>query len=316
MGCNSWNPLTCLAQGVQKVVNNSLTSAMKDFAEELKSGAQSFFNSLSNFWTTISFPDFNDAGGGYQYLRHIVDQITPYIAVFAMIIGGFRIVKALNIYLTGDIIMGILRIILTTSGAIFVIPLLGSAADHLTDYIINVSPHNIQFDLFGNSALGGTTDVIVDIVLNGLLLIASLSLLIVMIIRHGVILIIAATLPWSAAASICGYKETFNKQLSWLMAWIIYKPVAALLLSFSIFQVNSKDNIIDSLSGIAMLFLCVVLMPVLMRLITPAASNTGDYWFGHHLSNAGVGSARATIHAASNLTSKAADSKMDRISKM
>ena len=66
-----------------------------------------------------------------------------------------------------------------------------------------------------------------------LLIIVAVVQIILMLARGGMLVVLTGILPLSAAAAMSGEsgKGWFNKNVAWLVAFILYKPAAAIMVS-------------------------------------------------------------------------------------
>ncbi|CAI9411620.1 hypothetical protein [Aestuariimicrobium sp. T2.26MG-19.2B] len=103
-----------------------------------------------------------------------------------------------------------------------------------------------------------------------------------MVLRAALIPAILVFLPVSAATTATGAgKESFNKLLSWLVAFVLYKPVAATIYALGMILVTGTKSdgadddstwFMTSVSGLVVIALAVLALPALIKLCAPIAS--------------------------------------------
>lgn len=105
---------------------------------------------------------------------------------------------------------------------------------------------------------------------------------------------LAGTLPLSAAAlSTPAGKAWFKRSVGWIIAFLLYKPAAALVYASAFSLTANAKDLLSVLSGLMLILLSVFALPALMRLAVPmVAAATGGG--GGELAVAGVGAALAT----------------------
>lgn len=94
-----------------------------------------------------------------------------------------------------------------------------------------------------------------------------------LIARSGLIVIMAGLLPIAAATSgTTTGEQWFKRMLAWLIALIIYKPVAVIIYTMSFVLASEGSDLIGVMSGFMLFILAIVAMPATMRLLVPQTS--------------------------------------------
>ena len=87
----------------------------------------------------------------------------------------------------------------------------------------------------------------------------------------------AGTLPLSAAASMTPVGNSwFRKNVGWLLAFLLFKPVAALVYGAAILSVTNSADITGEITGIVLVALATLTLPALMRMVAPMVSAIGN----------------------------------------
>lgn len=106
---------------------------------------------------------------------------------------------------------------------------------------------------------------------------ATLLQWIIMIIRAVVLPVLIAFWPVAAAgAMIRGSEGGFATITKWLIAFLIYKPVAAIIYAFAWKLKSGGDGIGGVINGMLLLVLAVAALPAIMKLLGPATSAMGS----------------------------------------
>lgn len=121
----------------------------------------------------------------------------------------------------------------------------------------------------------------VSLLSSSLTVLAALAQAAFMVLRAALIPIILVFLPVSAATTATGAgKESFNKLLSWLVAFVLYKPVAATIYALGMVMVtgthaSGADEDVSwfktAVSGMVVISLAVLALPALIKLCAPLA---------------------------------------------
>jgi hypothetical protein len=109
------------------------------------------------------------------------------------------------------------------------------------------------------------------------LIVSSIIQIGLMFVRNGMLILLIGVLPLAAAATNTEMgKIWFRKLIGWLLAFVAYKPVAALIYAagFRLFtdQSGGVAGMIRVTTGVTMLVMAVVAMPALIRFVAPKAA--------------------------------------------
>jgi hypothetical protein len=94
----------------------------------------------------------------------------------------------------------------------------------------------------------------------------------------GVLVILAGTWPLSAsAAALDAGRPWFSKQTAWIVAFALYKPVAATIYAASFRLIGTPgadadadaDPTVAILSGVSVMVVAILALPALIRLVIP-----------------------------------------------
>src|SRR5690606_38464324 len=114
------------------------------------------------------------------------------------------------------------------------------------------------------------------IILGLIAILASVVQIILMDARAGMLVILTGILPLSASATNTEMgRQWFKKCVAWLVAFVLYKPAAAIVYAAA-FQLTGTDVFTDDgtgllavLTGLMLMVIALFAMPALMRFVTP-----------------------------------------------
>lgn len=117
----------------------------------------------------------------------------------------------------------------------------------------------------------------------GLAILAGIFGIIATIIQWGIMLVRSALLPllvgvWpvaAAASMIGGAEQAFSKITTWIIAFTIYKPVAAIVYAYAWKTKSGEDGLGGVINGLILIVLAVIALPAIMRLVSPGTSALG-----------------------------------------
>ncbi len=229
------------------------------------------------------------AGGTVLFLQSSLWWYMGAAAVVSVIIGGVRMAWEQRAEPGKETVKSLLTLIVVAGGGVTIVGLLVSAFDSFSVWILNGAlscdvgtdtacfGNNIAtlLALTTNPATGGLGALLI-IILGLIAILATAFQIVLMIARGGMLVILTGILPLSAAATNTEMgKGWFKKNVGWLVAFILYKPAAAIvyaaafqLAGTNVFQ-DDGTGFIAVLTGLILMVLALFAMPALMRFVTP-----------------------------------------------
>ncbi len=216
------------------------------------------------------------------------------VATIGVIFGAVRMAWEQRAEPGKDLVKSLLTLAVVSGTGLTVVSLLVAAADSfsvwLLDGSLECSIQDTDGTCFGgnmaallaltvNPATGGLGAILV-IVLGLLAIFGSIVQILLMIVRAGMIVVLAGILPVAAAATNTETgRNMFRKTVGWQLAFILYKPAAAIvyatsfkLAGTSIFK-DDGSGLISVIVGLTLMAVAVIALPALMSLIVPAVSS-------------------------------------------
>jgi type IV secretion system protein TrbL len=132
--------------------------------------------------------------------------------------------------------------------------------------------------LLDMTALNDVNQLAVSLLLAILLMVSGIVQLFSVIFRQSMLFVLVGTLPLAAAASTTEQgRAWWHKSLGWLLAFVAYKPAAAIIYAtaFSQFSTNDGKDLMSQLYGVALLILAAFTLPALMRFVAPVVDQGG-----------------------------------------
>jgi TrbL/VirB6 plasmid conjugal transfer protein len=163
---------------------------------------------------------------------------------------------------------------------------------------------NVMLMLFAvtvhDAVSGSPMGIIMVITMGVLAIIAALLQVMLMIVRNGMLVLLMGVLPLAAAATNTETgKAWFRRCITWLTAFLLYKPVAALVYAAALRLASTDplrpalsgnaqkaaEAIVSAVTGFVMMVLALFALPALMRFLTPlvaatAGANLMPAWVG------------------------------------
>ena len=279
--CEVWNVVCMGEQRLGNVAAGITDDAINNLAKAIMEGMSQMVTTLSTFW--VSMPTVNLASSDGATPSPIVSMVnselmlwTLTLAVLAVILGGIRMIWEQRGAPLKDLLRSLITLALVSGLGLGVISILVIAADAFSAAIIDRSTDGKGFAesmtllvVTGQTGIG----VFILIVLGLIGLIASLVQVVLMVVRSGMLVILAGILPTTAAFTNTEMgRQWFQKAVGWTIAFILYKPAAAIVYSvaFLLMGNNSgKDSLITSITGFTLMIVALFALPALMRFVTP-----------------------------------------------
>lgn len=233
------------------------------------------------------------AGGAVLFLQSSLWWYMGAAAVVSVIIGGVRMAWEQRAEPGKETVKSLLTLIVVAGAGVTIVGLLVSAFDSFSVWILNgalscdVGSDSACFGenitallaLTTNPNTGGLGSLLV-IIFGIIAILATAAQIVLMIARGGMLVILTGILPLSAAATNTEMgKGWFKKNVGWLVAFILYKPAAAIvyaaafqLVGTNVFQ-DDGTGFIAVLTGLILMVLALFAMPALMRFVTPLVSS-------------------------------------------
>lgn len=248
-----------------------------------------------------------NAGGAVLFLQSGLWWYTGALAIAAVVIGAIKMVWEQRAEPGKQTLQGLLTLIVVAGCGVTVVAFLLLAFDGFSTWFINSSlgcdvegdtncfGRNIEklLPFAGASGLGS----IVLIFLGIAAICVSIVQIVLMVARGGMLVLLTGTWPTAAAATSTETgKGWFRKHNGWLLAFMLYKPAAAIIYGTAFYLTGTdvfKDDgtgLFSIITGLLMMMLALFAMPALMRAVTPMV--------GAMASGAAGGAAAAGVLAA------------------
>ncbi|MEW1986171.1 hypothetical protein [Pseudarthrobacter oxydans] len=255
--------------------------AMGNMAKAIMEGMSQMVTTLSTFW--VSMPTVNliseDRTGPSPVVSIVNSELMTWtltLAVLAVIIGGIRMIWEQRGTPLKDLLRSLLTLTLVSGLGLGVISILVIAADTFSAAIIERSTDGKGFaQSMSVLVMTGQTEVgvFILIVLGLIGLIASLVQIVLMVVRSGMLVILAGILPTTAAFTNTEMgRQWFQKAVGWTIAFILYKPAAAIVYSVAFLLMGNtggQDALVGSITGFTLMIVALFALPALMRFVTP-----------------------------------------------
>jgi type IV secretion system protein TrbL len=242
-------------------------------AQKIAEGFATATQMVVTFWTGVEVPGLDASSGPVAELRANTAWLTAWIAALSVLVSAGRLALTRSSRPAGEALKGLLILVVVSGCGVAAVNALVVFGDEYSRWVLDRSTDGqLGHRMAQFATLGGVPGLGSGLLLLvGLLgMLASLVQMGLMLVRVGVVTIFAGLLPLAAAGT---GTETgmawFKRIVSWLLAFVLYKPAAATVYASAFLLIGDGTDATSVLSGLFMLILSIVALPSLLRLITP-----------------------------------------------
>ncbi|GAA2066280.1 hypothetical protein GCM10009801_12500 [Streptomyces albiaxialis] len=263
-------------------------SGFDDIAESAAQGAATTVKSLGGAWMDLGTPELGGDSGPVAFLQGSTLWVTSFTAVLCLLLAAGQLAWQRRGDSARQALQGLLTLVVVSSAGVATVGLLTSAGDKFSVWIIDRSTGCRQISAAGEPvaqcvdefekrtsamlALGGGDSSFLVLLMAVLVIVGSVAQIALMIVRMAMLVILTGTLPLAAAASTApGGRVWFRRSVGWLLAFVLYKPAAAVVYAaaFAIPGRKQGDEVVSMISGVVLLVLACCTLPALMRFTAP-----------------------------------------------
>ena len=227
--------------------------------------------------------------GSVGFIQDQTFYLTLAVAALSVMIAGAQMAWTQRAEPARELLKGLLTLAVVTASGVTILNVLVAGTDALAVQIIDSAiGEDFQTDVLQLLALDNATsagaadpvwlggNVILIIVGGVVAIIVNLIQLMLMVLRTGMLFLMAGILPLSAAfLNTETGKNFFQKVIAWTLAFAFYKPAAALIYGLAIKMSTTgvwedgSSGLIQFAAGLMMIVASVFALPVLIGFLSP-----------------------------------------------
>jgi type IV secretion system protein TrbL len=260
-----------VCSAASSVAGDAFKSIANDFADAMATIMKDVFT----YWTNVGTP----ALGGSQVMLRMQGYLfwlQGFVLVFCLLITAGKVCMNRSGQPAAEALKGLFTLVLVTGASVAGIDLMIKAGDGFSTWVINQAAGGGDLGarmlaLTGGAAAMGPLGTGLEFSLAFVGILAAFGQLLLMISRIAVLPLLTGMLPLAASAvGTDAGKAWFQKLCAWLFAFVIYKPVAALVYATAFTLIGSGTDLTSICAGLMLLVLSILALPALMRLAVPA----------------------------------------------
>lgn len=261
-----------------------------------------YVNTMQNFLTVWmkAGPLVDLNGEAMSWVSDLTAFVTVIGLTLGLIIGGTRTLYSLRGENIRVALEGLFRVVLVAAGGGMLVSLLIPAVDAFSQWVVE---DLAAADLSGKDlpeadavigAMGAMT--MVTSIIGWILIMIQWALL----MARGILLpVLVMFWPMSESAQLIQGRPGFSRVTFWIISFLLFKPVVAILYAFSFKLLQGSDGIAGVLGGLCVIGMSVFALPAVMKVVMPQATASGTSGGGKELAGAAttaaaVGGAAAT----------------------
>jgi type IV secretion system protein TrbL len=280
---------------------NAAKSASKGFLDQIadNTGAAmaSTLETLGSFWVAVPTIPLGDTRGNASdpvaFLQGHTWWIWSTLMVFSVLYAAGQMIWSRKGQPLMELVAALIRALLASSAGLGAVVILLQVGDSYSVWILDKSIEGgFTEGLKQLMSAPGAGGLQIFIIVTGIIaMLISLVQICLLIVRSALSVLLAGTLPLAYSATNTQWgKQWSQKHASWLIAFVLYKPVAATIYAAA-FKVTGSaltgklegvaESIVGLMSGLVLMVAALFALPAMMRLIVPAvgAASAGGAMF-------------------------------------
>jgi type IV secretion system protein TrbL len=271
------------------VANAASSSVLSSISGAMADAANQSVKYLVTGWTNIATPGVS--GGTASWLQGMLTPLTTVAGAIAVIFAAVRMAWQQRVEPGKEIAAALFRLVVISGGGLALLDVALQAGDAFSRWIINTATPTT--DNFGHLVILSSATLPAAgllLILAVIAILASLIQIFLLIAREGLIVVLGGTWPLAAATSASEQgKAWFQKTTGWLVAFVLFKPVASIVYAAALRLSLSQDSSgLQTVEGVMLFVMAVLALPALMRLAVPAVSAIGGVSAGKVAAGAAV----------------------------
>uniref|UniRef100_UPI0012F69A48 hypothetical protein n=1 Tax=Nocardia veterana TaxID=132249 RepID=UPI0012F69A48 len=276
-----------------KAANSAANSAFDSLVDSLVNGMTSGIRFVMTWWVNLPSPQLaastGEPGPALASIRGYTSGLQVLLMIAGILFAAARLAMAKRGGVAGEAQESFLMFARAVFASMMFSALITTgtkAGDAFSNWVINDATGGdlrgaverlVDNNLRDHSNLGSG----VLLVLAVLGLISMLVQLAMLVVRQAVLILVVAAIPLAAAAAGTGPgSQAYKRMLSWSLAFVLWKPVGALVYAIAFTAAGTKTTGQQQdpqlvLLGMILLLSVTIVLPALMRLVTPAVATLG-----------------------------------------
>jgi len=259
-GCVFQGPTACAAE----VTQDALTAIAKSFA----SSATWAVKNGTTAWMGVDSPNVTSASSAAGWLSGRLAWFVLAAAFVSVLWAAYRMATSGSFEHLTDLGWSLGRLLVVAGTVTTATALALQVGDAVAAWVLDVG--DIRFD---SVAAFVATSPALAVLLAFVICVAQLVQVAIMLAKNVMVVLLVGFLPLTAAATNTPLgRAGFHKALTWLGAFVLYKPVAAVIYAVSFKLLDRGQDFTGQVSGVVLMVLAIIALPALMKFLVPAVA--------------------------------------------
>jgi type IV secretion system protein TrbL len=291
--CEAALPVRELCKLAGSAVGAAVEGTFGAVARAIAEAGEAVLREVTTAWTRVPSGSLTNTEA-IRLLQGDLRVVTALVAVLGLMAAAAKMAMTRRGEDMRDAVAGLVRVMVVGAAGITALTLLLEAGDVFAVWVLDRATEG-QF----NPALvltGGTLGAGLMFILGLLAIITGVIQIGLLLVRSTLIVVLAGFWPVAAAGSMTpAGAQTWKKLTGWLLAFVLYKPVAAICYAAAFRLLGggagaaAAPSLLSTIEGMLLLALAIVALPAMLRLVVPAVSAIGG------MSTAGVVAGGAAV---------------------
>lgn len=315
--CSPWNPLCTLKEGAHAALDSAAQNVVDYWVDALNESLGNVMIKLGSFWTKGTVGMDVGEGSPIEFMQQHMQFVVTAVLVASMMACGIQIIVTRNNDELQRLGRGVITTIIVSGAGTTGVTLCVGMADAFSTWLMDEATQG-QSANFGSVILSTASipsgGLFVVLVMGGAALIANIVQIGLLYLRAALLILVIAIFPVVAAASASKMGEAWWRKLTgFVIAVILYKPVATIIYALGVCVLSSaagKEDVADALTayilGGIFLVAAALALPPLISFIMPVTAAIGGGGVG--AAAAGVGAvASGAVNVRGNISGSRAE---------
>ncbi|MDX6240659.1 MAG: hypothetical protein QOG10_5479, partial [Kribbellaceae bacterium] len=323
LGCGGGSWFECMVEAIGKVVGPVVAELIKTIfqpiLDALFEAVGNLMATIGTFWVFVPTPGIgagtsNSTNDAVGWIWGHTSYITVFAATISVIMAGVHMAWSQRGEAARDLLKSLMTLAVASALVISVVQVLIQVGDKFSTCIVVTAMNNQQngwtcqlsdadpknfgaamLEMMGLVAVAGGPGGLgigLLITIGIITVLASIIQIVLMVVRSAMLILLVGVLPMAAAATNTEMgRGWFKRIISWLVAFLLYKPVAALIYATAIMLTTPQGplaydhqgppsdatvgtDVMNMVTGVTMLMLALFALPALMKFIAPMVAAT------------------------------------------
>ncbi|WP_281452821.1 hypothetical protein, partial [Paenarthrobacter nitroguajacolicus] len=260
------NAIEC---GVQKVTQDGANN----LGQQMMAGYDKLLKDFATSWLGQGIVvDLN--GPSVDWFQASTSIVTLFLVTIGLMVAGIQTFKDRNGRPAREVFEALGRVVFVTVAGSLSIQVFVTAGDAYGKWILDSAGLDTGTFTVGGAAVASAPGLAIIIGLFGILTVLCQWAL--MFLRGALLPLLSGYWPVAAASAMLeGGKKSFEGVTKWILAFIVYSPLAASIYALAWRLKNGDEGIGGLVNGWILIVLAVLALPALLRLIAPVTAAMG-----------------------------------------